>query len=66
MLNGKFEVGDIVYLKSGSPKMTVTDVSDTTQKVMVAWVIFHTSEMRVAAVSPGALKLACMGSEYNG
>lgn len=33
-----FEHGDVVYLNSGSPKLTITDVRDSGTKITVAWI----------------------------
>lgn len=54
-----FRVGDLVQLKSGSPRMTVTDVTSTPARwefgrqispdritVYVVWIIYGTSEVK--------------------
>jgi uncharacterized protein YodC (DUF2158 family) len=57
MTDGKFEMGDVVYLKSGSPKMTVTCVIANTA-VRCVWVVFGTGELKSADLPHDALKLA--------
>lgn len=37
MLEQKFKTGDIVELKSGSPKMTIEDVQESNEYVDCAW-----------------------------
>lgn len=41
----KFKVGDVVRLKSGSPKLTVTDVMND-PLITVTWIVYETSETR--------------------
>lgn len=39
-----FSIGDVVHLKSGSPKMTVTAVNDPW--VSVVWIDFHKGDSK--------------------
>lgn len=50
----QFNKGDIVQLKSGGPKMTVSEVRYQLGDVLVKW--FAGSKMESAAVSPEALQ----------
>lgn len=40
------DVGDTVYLMSGSPRMTIVSVDDELKTVEVAWCVFGTGEPR--------------------
>ena len=56
-----FAVGDVVYLKSGSPKMTVemiVDHGDECYAVAVAWMVYETNEVRGHQFDAQALRLA--------
>lgn len=57
MEDGRFQIGDVVYLKSGSPRMTVTTVIANTS-VRVAWVVYNTGELQTADLPHTALRLA--------
>jgi uncharacterized protein YodC (DUF2158 family) len=49
-----FEAGDLVRLKSGGPKMTVTAVSGGS--IVVSWFPYGTKQMEQTAVHPSALE----------
>lgn len=49
MADTKYAVGDVVYLKSGSARMTVTEVlslGGDNQTLTVVWVHFESQEIR--------------------
>lgn len=50
----EFQKGDIVQLKSGGPKMTVSDFQHHSGHIVVKW--FAGSKMESAAVSPDAIQ----------
>ena len=60
MKDGKFEVGDLVYLKSGSQKMVVNDTTSFTARdeVGVMWMHFDTQTLRDGVIPAAALELA--------
>lgn len=53
--NQKFKVGDIVQLKSGGPKMTVTDDESVGGFVRCSW--FAGAKLNHGAFTPDALLL---------
>lgn len=53
---GNFEPGDLVYLKSGSAKLTVTHYDPITDVVAVAWMYYETQELRTATLPAKAVK----------
>lgn len=53
--NGFFEPGDIVYLKSGSPRATIISMSNTT--ITVAWVNYETGTLTTLEGHPSAFRL---------
>lgn len=55
----EFKVGDIVVLKSGSPKMTVESVSATSTLIRATW--FSGSKHNSETFNPGAIELAPKG-----
>lgn len=57
MEDGRFQAGDVVYLKSGSPRMTVTTVV-ANSAVRVVWVVYNTGELQTADLPHDALRLA--------
>jgi uncharacterized protein YodC (DUF2158 family) len=55
----QFRVGDVVQLKSGGPKMTVTDVGNDMGGTLSAWVKWFEGTKAQSEVFPvGALKKA--------
>lgn len=55
----KLEIGDTVYLVSGSQRLTVTHVHEgaADDKVDVTWMHYETQEMRAATLPSAALEL---------
>ena len=53
-----FQIGDVVYLKSGSPRMTVVSMHPDNPDITVAWVVYGTGELKHAVLPVLALKLA--------
>lgn len=63
MKDGKFEPGDLVYLKSGSQKMTVLrilgeDDGYYDNTVVTGWMVYETATMREHEFPSEALELA--------
>lgn len=50
-------VGDICYLKSGSPKLTIEKLHDDGETASVAWIVYDTSELKRATFPLAALEL---------
>jgi uncharacterized protein YodC (DUF2158 family) len=53
--NSQFKTGDIVQLKSGGPKMTVSEVSELTGDVHCQW--FAGSKLSRGRFEPNAIEL---------
>ncbi len=51
-------VGDIVYLKGGSPAMTVTGLNNNDRSLNVAWVTREEEQLQQATFPPDALLAA--------
>lgn len=51
-----FQVGDVVHLKSGSPRMTVVSMHPDNPDITVAWVVYNTGELKQAVLPVLALK----------
>jgi uncharacterized protein YodC (DUF2158 family) len=51
----QFEIGDTVYLKSGSPRMTVTGVDCTF--ITVHWIVFESADIRTLTAPAAAFDL---------
>lgn len=61
-VNGNFEIGDIVHLKSGSAKLTVVGVHQNefrqTAELDLAWMYYETQELRQARLPASAVRFA--------
>ena len=47
----KLEIGDIVRLKSGGPKMVVNDINHNGENIWVIWTENHGGNMKSASIS---------------
>lgn len=62
MKDGQYELGDIVYLKSGSAKLTVVGVHQNefreVTELDLAWMYYETQELRQARLPASAVRSA--------
>lgn len=62
MRDGQYEVGDIVYLKSGSARLTVVGLHEDEFRQVVeldlAWMYYETQELRQARLPASAVRIA--------
>ncbi len=51
-----FAVGDVVYLRSGSPRLTVISIVPNVAYVEVAWIVYESGELRKATLPEAAFE----------